>query len=44
MRNRVFVAVTNTGNKAINTRWMITEKVKEGEIVCKEKISGKAVS
>ena len=37
-RNRVFEALRNTGKKVINTRWMIMEKVKEGETVCKSKL------
>ena len=36
MKNRVFEAVRNTGKKVINTRWMIMEKVKEGETTCKD--------
>ena len=37
-RNRVFEAVRNTGQEAINTRRIITEKVKEGKTVCKARL------
>ena len=34
-RNKVFEEVKNVGQKAINTCWLITEKIKGGETVCK---------
>ena len=34
----MFEEVRDTGQKAINTRWVITEKVKEGKIICKARL------
>ena len=34
----MFEAVRDTGQKAINTRWAITDKVKEGKNVCKDRL------
>ena len=37
-RNKVFEKVKNMGQKAVNTQWVITGKVKEGKTVCKARL------
>ena len=36
--NNVYEEVEDMGQKAISTRWIITEKVKEGERICKARL------
>ena len=36
--NNVYEEVEDVGQKAISTRWIVTEKVKEGEQVCKARL------
>ena len=36
--NNVFEEVNDEGQKAISTRWIVTEKVKEGEKICKARL------
>lgn len=36
--NNVYEEVNDEGQKAISTRWVITEKVKEGETICKARL------
>ena len=31
----------STGQKTVNTHWVITEKVKDGETICKAKLVAK---
>ena len=36
--NSVFEEVEDMGQKAMSTRWIVTEKVKGGEIICKARL------
>ena len=37
-RHGVFEEVRNKGQRTINTRWVVTEEMKEGKVVCKVKL------
>ena len=37
-RNGMFEEVKNQGQRTINTRWLVTEKMKEGKAVCKVRL------
>ena len=34
-KETVFTEVKNQGQRAINTQWVVTEKMKEGKVICK---------
>ena len=36
--NNVYVEVEDVGQKAISTRWIVTEKIKKGEKICKARL------
>ena len=37
-RNGVFEEVKNQGQRTINTRWVVTEKMKERKVLCKARL------
>ena len=37
-RNRVYKRVKNVGQRSISTRWIVTEKVVNGEVICKARL------
>ena len=37
-RNGVFEEVKNQGQRTINTHWAVTEKMKEGKVICKVRL------
>ena len=37
-RENVYKEVENKGQKDISTRWIVTEKIKEGEEICKARL------
>ena len=36
--NKMFVEVKDVGQKVVNTSWVVTEKVKDGETICKARL------
>ena len=36
--NGVYDEVEDTGQKAVSTRWVVTEKIKDGEVICKARL------